>query len=166
MRSRSITQSHPTFYDPMDCSLPSSSIHEIFQAIIPEWAAINCSRGSSQSRDQTHVSCISCTDRWILYHWATWEASMLHTFLILPALPSPKQSGLCHRDFNHVSSTFKNNTHTQTKCNVDNSVGFTHKKSGEKYNYLLLWKDWCWSWNSNTLATWCKELTHWKRPWC
>ena len=30
----------------------------------------------------------------------------------------------------------------------------------------LHWKDWCWSWNSNTLATWCKELTHLKRPWC
>ena len=28
------------------------------------------------------------------------------------------------------------------------------------------WKDWCWSWSSNTLATWCKELTHLKRPWC
>ena len=28
------------------------------------------------------------------------------------------------------------------------------------------WKDWCWNWNSNTLATYCKELTHWKRPWC
>ena len=28
------------------------------------------------------------------------------------------------------------------------------------------WKDECWSWNSNTLATRCKELTHWKRPWC
>ena len=27
------------------------------------------------------------------------------------------------------------------------------------------WKDWCRSWSSNTLATWCKELTHWKRPW-
>ena len=27
-------------------------------------------------------------------------------------------------------------------------------------------KDWCWSWNSNTLATWCKEMTHLKRPWC
>ena len=26
--------------------------------------------------------------------------------------------------------------------------------------------DWCWSWNSNTLATWCKKLTHLKRPWC
>ena len=28
------------------------------------------------------------------------------------------------------------------------------------------WKDWCWSWNSNTLTTWCEELTHLKRPWC
>ena len=28
------------------------------------------------------------------------------------------------------------------------------------------WKDWCWSWNSNTVATWCEELTHLKRPWC
>ena len=30
----------------------------------------------------------------------------------------------------------------------------------------VLWKEWCWSWNSSTLATWCKELTHWKRPCC
>ena len=28
------------------------------------------------------------------------------------------------------------------------------------------WKDWCWSWNSNTVATSCKELPPWKRPWC
>ena len=28
------------------------------------------------------------------------------------------------------------------------------------------WKDWCWSWSSNTLATWCEELTHWRRSWC
>ena len=28
------------------------------------------------------------------------------------------------------------------------------------------WKDWCWSWNSSTLATSCEELTHLKRPWC
>ena len=30
----------------------------------------------------------------------------------------------------------------------------------------VLWKDWCWSWNSNTLATSSEELTHWKRLWC
>ena len=28
------------------------------------------------------------------------------------------------------------------------------------------WEDWCWSWSSNNLATWCEELTHLKRPWC
>ena len=27
------------------------------------------------------------------------------------------------------------------------------------------WKDWCWCWNSNTLTTWCEELTHQNRPW-
>ena len=31
-------------------------------------------------------------------------------------------------------------------------------------NLGVHWKGWCWSWNSNTLATWCEELTHWKRP--
>ena len=28
------------------------------------------------------------------------------------------------------------------------------------------WKDGCWNWSSNTLATWCEEPAHWKRPWC
>ena len=37
-----------------------------------------------------------------------------------------------------------------------------HPKGSQSWH----WKDWCWSWNSNTLATWCKELTHCKRPWC
>ena len=30
----------------------------------------------------------------------------------------------------------------------------------------FLWREWCWSWNSSTLATSCKGLTHWKRLWC
>ena len=30
----------------------------------------------------------------------------------------------------------------------------------------FLWREWCWSWNSNTLATSCEELTHWKGLWC
>ena len=30
----------------------------------------------------------------------------------------------------------------------------------------FLWREWCWSWNSSTLATWWEELTHWKRLWC
>ena len=30
----------------------------------------------------------------------------------------------------------------------------------------FLWREWCWSWNSSTLATSCEEFTHWKRLWC
>ena len=45
-----------TLCDPMDCSLPGSSVHGIFQARILEWIAICFSRGSSQPRDQTLVS--------------------------------------------------------------------------------------------------------------
>ena len=57
--------------NPMDCSAPGSSVHGILQARILEWVVMPSSRGSSQPRDQTHISCIG---RWILYHWATSEA--------------------------------------------------------------------------------------------
>ena len=51
-----------------------SSVHRIFQARILEWVAISSSRGSSQPRDWTCVSCVSCIGRQILYHCATWGA--------------------------------------------------------------------------------------------
>ena len=37
--------------------------------------------------------------------------------------------------------------------------------SSERSLLAVHWKDWCWSWNSSTLVTWCEELTHLKRPW-
>ena len=46
------------FCDPMDYSLPGSSVHGISQARILEWAVISSSRASSRPRDQTRVSCI------------------------------------------------------------------------------------------------------------
>ena len=61
----------------MGCSLPASSVHGIFQARILELVAISSSRGSSQPRVRTHVSCISCFGRRVLYHWAMWEALLL-----------------------------------------------------------------------------------------
>ena len=57
--------------DPMNCSPPDSFVYGILQARIQEWVAISCSRGSSQLRDGTCVSCISCTGRQILYCWDT-----------------------------------------------------------------------------------------------
>ena len=51
-----VAQSCPTLCNSMDCSLPGSSIHGIFQARVLEWVAISFSRGSSLPRDQTWVS--------------------------------------------------------------------------------------------------------------
>ena len=51
-----VAQSYLTLCDPMDCSLPGTSIHGILQARILEWVTISLSRGSSQPRDQTQVS--------------------------------------------------------------------------------------------------------------
>ena len=47
--------------DPVDCSLPDSSLRGISQARIMEWVAVSSSRWSSQPKDRTRVSCISCT---------------------------------------------------------------------------------------------------------
>ena len=62
-----VTKSCPTLCDPMDCSPPGSSDHGTFQARVLTWVDISSSRGSSWPRDWTHVSCISCIGRWIVY---------------------------------------------------------------------------------------------------
>ena len=54
-----VSQSCPTLCDPMDCSLPGSSVRGILQARILEWVAVPFCRGSSLPRDQTQVSCIA-----------------------------------------------------------------------------------------------------------
>ena len=49
-------------------------------------------------------------------------------------------------------------------------VPWTSRRSNQSIPRKLIlnipWKNWCWSWSSNTLATWCKEPSHWKRSWC
>ena len=64
----------PALCDPMDHSLPGSSLNGMLRARILEWVATPFSRRSSQSRDQIRVSFISCIGRQILYHCTTWEA--------------------------------------------------------------------------------------------
>ena len=69
-----VAQLCPTLCDPMDCSLPGSSIHGIFQAMELAWVAISFSRGSSRPRDRTQVSHI--VDRRFTI-WATREMEIL-----------------------------------------------------------------------------------------
>ena len=54
-----MAKSCPTFANLIVCSLPGSSVHGICQARILEWVDISFSRGSSQPRDRTHISCIA-----------------------------------------------------------------------------------------------------------
>ena len=58
-KASKVAQSCLADCDPMDCSLPGSYIHEIFQARELEWVAIAFSRGSSRPRDRTQVFCIA-----------------------------------------------------------------------------------------------------------
>ena len=69
-----VPQLYLTLCKPMDFNLPGSSVHGILQARILEWRAIPFSRGSSQPRDQTQVSCVGGGFFTI---WATREAQMI-----------------------------------------------------------------------------------------
>ena len=89
-----VIQSCPILWDPMDCSPPGSSVHGILQPRILEWVAMPFSRGSSQPRDRTQVSCIAGGFFTVL---ATKEAHSKH--------------GSCHSD-DGLSST------TVTSCLV------------------------------------------------
>ena len=70
---------HVTLCNPMDYSLPGSSVHGILQARILEWLAIPFSRGSSQSRDWSQVFGIA--GRFFIV-WATWEAKDIYDISI------------------------------------------------------------------------------------
>ena len=63
-------QSCLTLCNPLDCSLPGSSVHGTFQAVKLKWVAFSSSRGSSLLRDQTFVSCIAGL---FFICWAIWE---------------------------------------------------------------------------------------------
>ena len=73
-----VTQLCPTLCDPVDCSLPGSSVHGIFQARVLEWGAISFSKRSSWPRDWTQVSCIV---RRCFTIWATTEVTSPAFFL-------------------------------------------------------------------------------------
>ena len=68
-----------------------------------------------------------------------------------------------------INPTYYPDSATETLACVEKSE--VHKcllicQHPRKSTLNIHWKDWCWSWSFYTLATWYKEPTHWKRPWC
>ena len=89
-----VAQSCPTPCGPVDCSPPGSSLHGILQARILEWVAISFSRGSSQPRDRTQVSCIASR---CFNLWATRGAlTLLHETLMHETLMHEKHGSKGH----------------------------------------------------------------------
>ena len=63
-----------------------------------------------------------------------------------------------------MSSLYFKSLHKTVESPLDSKeIKPVHSKRKSTLN--IQWKDWCWSWSSNTLATCCKEPTDWKRPW-
>ena len=122
MKSESeVAQSCPTLHDPMDCSLPGSSVHGTSQARVLEWVAIAFSNGC---------------ESWTIKKTECWRIDAFELW--------------CWRRLLRVPWTARRSNQSIL---MEISLG-------------VHWKDWCWSWNSHTLATWGQELTHWKRLWC
>ena len=69
MHACQVAQLSLALWDPMNCSPPDSSVHGILQTRILEWGAMPASRVSSQPRDRTCLSYVSCTSKWVLYLW-------------------------------------------------------------------------------------------------
>ena len=93
----------PTLSDPKDCSPPGSSVHGIFQVIIPEWVATSFSRGCSRSRDQPSSPVSPALGRQILCHCATWEAHLLHG---VAKNKKPRLTHLCYHHSPHLPADF------------------------------------------------------------
>ena len=129
--------------------------------------AISFSRRSSQPRVWTQVSRIVGRCFTI---WATREDQLLQRY------PKDLNLAIGQRTSKHMKQrAFHQHlrTHLHDCLSWGNSSKGPARRKGDweaiceaKVSVNIHWKDWCWSWSSNTLATWCEELTHLKRPWC
>ena len=128
-----VTQSCPTLCDPMDCSLPVFSVHGILQARILEWVAISFSRGSSQPRDGSQVSCIC---RQVLYHLSHQGSCQYQGVPILSHSQVPEFSFLlCPL----ASATAEGSRVLCTGCimSKDPTVSTVHKKAPFRERLLI-----------------------------
>ena len=90
-------------------------------------------------------------ERWALKNWCLW------TVVLEKTLESP----LDCKEIKPVNP--KGN---QPWIFIQGNDWWSHYHQSDADAEGLMLKDWCWSWSSNTLTTWCEELTHWQRHWC
>ena len=136
----------------MECSPPSSSVHGISQVWILEWVAISFSRGSSQPRNQSHISYIG---KWVLYRQATSEAQATFVKLLLSHLsflPLRAYTNLdsfcecccCFPSFFPVPSPNRHNSvYFLTPSNSDHAVTWIKLMTESCVRKMWFWVFWC-----------------------
>ena len=107
-------------------------------------------------------------ERWALWlllrpHWFSWRGGWM--------LPAPEASRENVRWLLKCFVKWKYKTgsiyvSTYLPCSLSSSQTTSPVTLSRKSVLNIHWKDWCWSWTSNTLAPWWEELTHLKRLWC
>ena len=191
-----------TLCNPMDCILPGSSVHGIFQARVLEWVAISLSNAWKWKVKVKSLSRVRLlATPWTAAYQAppTMGFSRQEYWSGVP-LPSPKDDLDNVLKIGHLNKKKKSGHHFAYKGPYSQSYSFSS-------SHVQMWqldhkegwaqKNWCfrtvvlktlespldvtsnqsilreinpeyslgdWCWNSNTLATWCKEPTYWKRP--
>ena len=137
-------------WEPLSSWVPKSDgncSHEIKRCLLLERKAMTNLDGILKSRDITLPTKVRLVKAMVfpvvIYGCESWtikkaEHQRIDSLEILVVLEKTLESPLDCKDIKPVHATVLN----------------------------IHWKDWSWSWNSNTLATWCEELTHLKRPWC
>ena len=143
-------QSCPTHCNPMDCSLPGSSIHGIYQSRILEWVAISSSRGSSWPRDQIGVFCLP--------HWQADSVPLRHLGIpihgiqsdickVQSPLQTPSWSFSCHGTYfwlpsllQGIFSVMRSWCHLCVRA--DRGQGTISKQDGYPLNGPLLFHSW------------------------
>ena len=118
--------SYPTLCDPVDCTLPGSSVPVIFPAKILEWVGMLSSRGSSQPRDWTPCLQHLLHCRWTLYHWATREAQKKFKRVTNWKVWNLFRSQLKPQTYIYIY------THIYMYVCIDIHV------------YLIVWRNYCW----------------------
>ena len=101
-----------------------------------------------------HLKMISCAWNW-MQHWSGKQNDCLRRMTVSMSVVPSGCGGCCP-----ASAEYHSKCHQHRR---------RRRIQHSKYSFYWMnshWKDWRWSWSSNTLATWCKELTHRKRPWC